>query len=315
MRKSTYGLLVLMAAVVGVTGCQKGREAAEENIAWETRAAGETQKETEEPEQTTAGQDAGTEQGGAGESAEEKTAAGAEGGTAADTEIAKSAGLGQQEPAPADQDRAAMLKAYRAALEGIFYDQVYPDGTDCGFDNYGSISDNLFAVYDVDRDGRDELMVLFSTSSMAGMREAVYGYDSAADSLVLELSEFPGAVYYDNGVVLVDWSHNQGLAGDFWPYNVYQYDPGTDRYDMAASVDAWDRSLADTDYSGNSYPVDVDVNNDGIVFYIMPGGTYDMEHPVGMRDYKAWYNSVLGGAQEMTIPYLSLTAEHIDGIR
>ena len=54
----------------------------------------------------------------------------------------------------------------------------------------------------------------------------MYRYNTAADSVELELSEFPGAVYYDNGLALVGWSHNQGLAGDFWPTVSIQYNPG-----------------------------------------------------------------------------------------
>ena len=35
-------------------------------------------------------------------------------------------------------------------LSGVFYDQVYPDGSSCDYDNYSSITINQFAVYDVD---------------------------------------------------------------------------------------------------------------------------------------------------------------------
>ena len=147
------------------------------------------------------------------------------------------------------------------------------------------------------------------------MTESVYRYNAAADSVELELSEFPGAVYYDNGLALVGWSHNQGLAGDFWPYNVYQYNPETDEYEAVFSVDAWDRELADTDYDGNPYPADVDVNNDGIVFYIMPGGSYDTDHPVSLREYKSWYDSILGGASELKVPFQDLTEDNIRGVQ
>lgn len=336
MRKKMYAALVLMLALTGVAGCGKSRETAEENIAWETRETKETEEttaETEEKEgteprtETTAAPAAGT-------TGAEVAAGGRENADLAAARPDQEADPGRaanpdQEADPgraanpdrtanpdraADPGRAAMIEAYQSALEGILYGQVYPDGTSCNYDNFGSISDNQFAVCDVDRDGRDELIVLFSTSSMAGMLETVYSYDSAAGSLVAEFSEFPGMTFYDNGVATVEWSHNQGLAGDFWPYNVYQYNPDADRYDLIASVDAWDRSYMDTDFEGNPYPADVDLDNDGIVFYIMPDGDYSMEHPVSKREYNGWYNSVLGGAAEVEVPFLNLTENNIKGI-
>ena len=82
-------------------------------------------------------------------------------------------------------------------------------------------------------------------------------------------------------------------------------------------MDAWDRELADTDYDGNPYPADVDVNNDGIIFYIMPGGSYDTDHPVSLREYKSWYDSILGGAPSLRCPSRTsrrtISVEYSDG--
>ncbi len=42
------------------------------------------------------------------------------------------------------------------------------------YDGIYAMSDNWFAVMDVDGDGREELIISYSTSSMAGMFEIVY---------------------------------------------------------------------------------------------------------------------------------------------
>ena len=58
-----------------------------------------------------------------------------------------------------------MLKKYQQVLSGVFYDQVYPDGSSCDYDNYSSITINQFAVYDVDGDGQEALVTPAPTES------------------------------------------------------------------------------------------------------------------------------------------------------
>ena len=148
------------------------------------------------------------------------------------------------------------------------------------------------------------------------MQENVYGYDGASDSVKLEYSEFPGTEYYDNGLALVGLSHNHGLApyGDFHPYYLYQYRPETNEYQLIAGVDAWERESYETDFDGNPYPGDVDVDGDGIVYFIMPGESYVTDHPVSKKDYEEWYNSVLGGASRLDVPFQYLTPGNIQGL-
>lgn len=319
MRKKIYGLMVFMLALTSIAGCGKSKEA-EETIAWVTTAGGD--EPTEKAGESGDTKDGADEAGEVSEDGGIQSEAAGKGQTGAESTNASAGANGSADPAGGQQgtagsavERSAMIKKYQEVLEGIYNDQVYPDGSSCNYDNYGSISDNQFAVYDVDRDGQEELIIIFSTSSMAGMLESMYSYDAATDSVRLEFSEFPGAVYYDNGLALVGWSHNQGLAGDFWPYNVHQYNSQTDEYEAVFSVDAWERDCADIDFDGNPYPEDVDVDNAGIVFYIMPGDSYNMDHPMSMEDYNAWYNSIMGGAAELEVPFQYLTVENIAGIR
>ena len=123
----------------------------------------------------------------------------------------------------------------------------------------------------------------------------------------------PGVRYAitTNGAVVAEWSHNQGMAGDFWPYTVYSYNSGTDTYEQTAMVDAWDKSVGEKDYEGNSFPDDIDADGDGLVYYIMPGGTYEKNTPVDFEEYTKWRESSIGQAQPLEIPYLELTEENI----
>lgn len=114
-----------------------------------------------------------------------------------------------------DGQEGPEMAAYAAALEEIYTNHTFPDGKDFGFDGFHDMSENKFAVYDIDSDGKKELIVLYTTTYMAGMTGTVYAYDSSSGTLRAELQEFPSLTFYDNGAVVAEWSHNQGMGRGF----------------------------------------------------------------------------------------------------
>ena len=149
---------------------------------------------------------------------------------------------------------------------------------------------------------------------MAGQVEIVYGYDDASGELRCEVRECPGIVVYDNGTIECFWSHNQGLAGDFWPYNLYQYDAKSGKYVCVGSVDAWDKSLRDTDYEGVPFPDSTDADSNGMIYYLLPpdwGGQYSAAKIVDDAGYLQWRNSYLEGADFLDLSFVTLTAQNI----
>lgn len=214
-----------------------------------------------------------------------------------------------------DPERVAMLDAYITILEDIFFDQKFPGNQDYGYQpaQEYDVATNQFAVYDVDGDGKEELLITYSTTYTVGQGELVYGFDSVAGTITEELRAYPLLAYYDNGVVEEQMSHNHGMApdGDFWPYILYQYDEKTDRYDVIASVDAWSRAYREEDYDGNPFPQDVDADGDGMVYYIMAGGTYDLKDPVDGAEYQRWRDSLIKGTQQLQFSYVKLTPDNI----
>ena len=203
--------------------------------------------------------------------------------------------------------------AYADMLETLLQTNTLPDGRELA----GDMSSQSFALYDVDGDGAEEL--IFSNGNapyMAAMAAYVYAYDADTAALRLELECFPAMDFYDNGAVKVLWSHNQGLAGDsLWPYDLLQYDAETDSYCWSAMVDAWDRSLRDTNEAGEPFPAEVDVSGTGVVYFVMTGKEYDTSHPVDAADYEAWEQSVLGGAEKLDVVYRKMTADNIARLR
>lgn len=223
----------------------------------------------------------------------------------------------QIQTASADFDREAMLAAYISTLESIYTDQIFPDGQH-GYDGISEMSLNRFAIYDIDLDNREELIIQYITTITAGQATLIYDYDSASGTVRTEFTEFPFLTYYDNGVIQADWSHNQGLAGardDFWPYTLYQYNPETDSYTMIRMVDGWSKSLAEKDYEGNPFPDEIDVDGDGFLYYVMTVGEYGINTLVDAEEYNQWRDSYLSGAKEADISFLELTEENIAAIQ
>lgn len=214
------------------------------------------------------------------------------------------------EPA-AGAEISKMRSAFMTALTNLMERHILPDGTDCGYDEINDLAMNQFAVYDVDGDGAEELIVLYTTTFTAGMQGCVFGYEEATGTLKTELCEYPQMTFYDNGMVRADWSHNQGLGGAFWPYTLYRYDGASDSYQPAAMVDAWDRSFAATSEEGDPFPEDADVTKTGVVYYVMTDGEYARTEPMDAAAYEAWIDGQTGGAAEVQLPFAGLTAESI----
>lgn len=211
------------------------------------------------------------------------------------------------------QDKAAMYKAFQFALQQIAFEHVYPDGTDTGFDGAsGFIEDNHFAIFDINNDGTEELIVQFVTAPMAGNMETIYTYNAAENTVEAVLRVFPAVTYYENGIVKEEWSHGSALAGDdYWPYNLYQYDVQTGKYELIAEADMWSRSVDTVNYKGDSYPDDIDSEKAGTVFILSRNGVTET---ISKSDYEAWISEVIGNAQTVRAEYLSLNEVNIKAV-
>lgn len=177
----------------------------------------------------------------------------------------------------------------------------------------GDISADRFAIWDVNGDGRNELITQTNAAPMAGQVETVY--DADGNKL---LAEYPLMTYYDNGYAKAGWSHNQGLAGDkLWPYTLLRYDADAGKYVRVAAVDGWDKSIRDTDLSYDGtvipFPDDVDRDGDGFVYYIIEeeGGYAPVYgEPMDYAEYAQWVARYLG-ANTVRVHYASLSQENI----
>lgn len=181
------------------------------------------------------------------------------------------------------------------------------------------MSDNSYAILDVDGDGREELVISYSTGSMADMFEAVYGYDPETDTLTQELKVFPWVEYYDGGKLLAFASHNHSY-GDFWPIGLYQYDADSNTYKQSAYVDTWDKNLWESIYDYETggqilFPEELDTDHDGILYRIQEGDPEDylwsdQSYRSNEEDYQKWYDSHIQGAEKLNVEYKSLSYDN-----
>lgn len=214
-------------------------------------------------------------------------------------------------PLTAEELSEKRRRALCQTVEDFAYELVLPDGQQARIDSaFGAMAGNSFAFQDVDGDGEEELVLSFSTCSMAEMALYVCGFDG--ENITQELREFPAVTFYPGGVAVAELSHNQGLAGEtMWPYSVYTYDRTTGTYSQSVTVDGWDRTLAETDYSGEPFPENVDLDGDGYVYLISRDGVTRYLDSV---DYEAWRETQGLTAEPLNVAYFPVTRDNIRGV-
>lgn len=191
-------------------------------------------------------------------------------------------------------------RAYGEALSNLLLYNQLPLGQDSG-DMPEAV---YFAIQDIDGDGREELLINYGGSMMATIQEMVYDYDGGKGELYREIWDFPDIKFYVSGYARSDMSHNH-TRSDFWPYHLYRYDSGTDQYELAFTVTAWDKELSETDSDGNSFPDEKDVSGTGRVYLTTDCGTEETWEPMDVTEYDQWYAGLIGedGAAELVIEW------------
>lgn len=214
-------------------------------------------------------------------------------------------------PLTAEELAEKRRRELRQTVEDFAYELMLPDGRQARLDSgFGAMEGNHFAYQDVDGDGEKELVLSFSTCSMAEMTLYVCGYDG--ESVTQELVEFPSVTFYPGGMAVAEMSHNQGLAGDdMWPYHVYTYDKETGTYSQSVTVDGWDRTLAETNYNGEPFPEHIDLDGDGYVYLVSRDGvTRCLDGP----DYEAWRKNQGLAAEPLEVTYYSVSRDNIRAV-
>lgn len=201
----------------------------------------------------------------------------------------------------AEEESVIRLAKYADAVGMFYYGGMWPDGTEVLDYDWEYIKENQYAIYDVDGDGIEELILAYTTTGNAGMIEEVYEYNVANGEMHSELLVYPYVTYFSNGCVEAMWSHNQGVTTEMWPFDVYQYNADTDTYDYIASVDSWGKEEFPQDFDGNPFPDEYDLDGNGKIYYVAT--PYNEKQPMDDAEFEAWRAGVEQGGSALDIPY------------
>ncbi|MDE5855011.1 MAG: hypothetical protein K2H19_08130, partial [Ruminococcus sp.] len=193
----------------------------------------------------------------------------------------------------------------------IYYNHKFPDWD---YKNYDKDISNDFAVYDIDNDGRDELIVTFEGRGL-------YVYDHNSDGNIVR--QFSGCIksdFYENGAVRVYSYHNQTHSLKVHPFSMCEYDKETNSYNEVGSVYGLDKDIVDminqekeevgkTDFL--DYPAEYDTSNSGTVYYIRPDWDKGAAIPIDVTEFNERYEKFTEGSAIIQIPYMKLTEENI----
>lgn len=179
---------------------------------------------------------------------------------------------------------------------------ILPFGKSFEKSGYNDDNDDKYAIYDIDSDGIQELILLITDTNSASMMEVVYEYNINTETLTEQLQGYPDCTYYDNGIIEEPISHNQGLGTTIWPYNLYKY-TGNNQYQYIISIDSWDKSAYPYGYVGDDvFPDDKDKDDNGIVIIIQD----ETESYICDDDeYKMQLKSILNGASPISLNWIS----------
>ena len=181
---------------------------------------------------------------------------------------------------------------YAGILERLyFYDTLPDDGDDIETkmaDDY-----ETYAVYDIDGDGIEELMLYVNRPGTGSSWSIIYEYNVDTDSLKQELYAYMDNQFYSNGriVGMDDFSH--GVM-------VYVYNPENDDYSdsyltIMRGTTYWDMGSNNEDHSGYDYRVYHSNTEEE---------TYMTE-----EEYNQWLADQTAGATEIEIPWKKIVDE------
>ena len=210
------------------------------------------------------------------------------------------------------QDDEALYESYYSIVLGVIERRTIAfAGGPVELNDIGeyAIDNSHFAVCDVDSDGIDELLIYWENGAGADLALYVCEFDTSTGDINKEMVCTIDTEFYDNGLALIPLSHNQGYAQTIWPYQIAQYDPCTDTYELTGYVDCMDRSVCEQ--AGVEFPEEYDTDNAGVVYMIDYEGYAgeDGGYCYSQSDYDEFRSSLIEGTNPIDIEQHCLCRE------
>ena len=170
------------------------------------------------------------------------------------------------------------------------------------------MSDNRFAICDIDNDGENELIIQYITDEESKKKEYIYKFNHVTQDIELTFCDYPSITYFDNGLLTVDTAYLERPDDDYrWMYNLYQ--ATADYCQSIATVNAWYKDITPVNCAGDEYPDENDCENAGVVYLIFCDN--EERKVLSQSQYDMWYNEVFGNAHAIDVPYQNLSEENV----
>lgn len=175
---------------------------------------------------------------------------------------------------------------YKKAVEEMRGSGTTPDKRRVLRPEGGAFTESDYAVFDVDCDGTDELVLRYLDGGKDSFC-AIYEYDVASTGFRCEFIEVMSLkpVFYDNATIKATWEEDTGLNKEIPSFNIYTYDEAEDVYAYRGYVESWDLAAASDDTEGNAFPVKYDLDENGIVYSIQYDRDYEYSFIYDDSDY------------------------------
>ena len=210
-------------------------------------------------------------------------------------------------------DQARRLDYYGKILWNLQYMQLLPGRSydDGGDYSAADFSDSQYAIFDVDCDGIDELLIYQYMEGKNPVEAYIYQADpnKDGDCVVTELAEYPALTCYSNGVIKAEFGYNQTYSESVWPYSIYAYNSNAGMYECKGMVEGWDKTFG-TNREGETFPDAEDTDGDGVLYYVIEENTGIREDVRNKEDCDAWFASYIGDATEIAIDWKDLNEEN-----
>lgn len=207
------------------------------------------------------------------------------------------------------------ISAYKAMLNFMVDNSVTIDLCDNTFfeSDASELAGNRFTITDIDNDGKTELIIDWSNPNvMAGYTSYILKYETESGKWIDEEKCGGALTFYDNGIVYVDASHNQGYGMTIWPHTVLKYDPLNDCYNELGNVDSMDKEMVEN--TGVEYPEEKDPDGVGTVYILKFDELGYPYENYSQAEYYELLEKIIGNAKIIEVDYRYITKENVKAL-
>ena len=169
--------------------------------------------------------------------------------------------------------------------------------------NKADIEKCSFAVADVNDDGTDELLILFSATMPIHIRTEIVTVDN--NNQLVSLGSYYGIhpEFYKYGYMVLKTSHNQTPGETIWPYGVHSFSYYTNEFEKIYYAYCIDKN---SNYMNRYNPAE-DLDHDGVIYVVN-------DEKLTKAQYDAYVNAYIPSKNKKNISWKKITNSNINNL-